>query len=212
MSTPIVATGWPDARRLASALQSAAPAALFGLRLWAAVCLALYIAFWLQLDNTSWAGTSAAIVCQPNLGASLREGWFRMVGTVGRRGDDRGADCVLSTRSDRLSPRSGALGRRVRTRRHVVAQLRGLRGGARRLYGCDHRERRTRCDRGRKWGGFHTGGDPRQRDLHRHHLRWRGPRRDGFRRRAPPPGCPARYDFGRNCRRACQHVLVGRPG
>jgi uncharacterized membrane protein YccC len=55
---------------------------LFGLRLWAAVCLALYIAFWLELDNPYWAGTSAAIVCQPSLGASLRKGWFRMVGTV----------------------------------------------------------------------------------------------------------------------------------
>jgi uncharacterized membrane protein YccC len=28
------------------------------------------------------AGTSAAIVCQPQLGASLRKGWFRMIGTV----------------------------------------------------------------------------------------------------------------------------------
>ena len=82
MSTSAAAAGWPDARRLASALQSAAPAVLFGLRLWAAVCLALYIAFWPQLDNASWAGTSAAIVCQPSLGASLRKGWFRMVSTV----------------------------------------------------------------------------------------------------------------------------------
>jgi uncharacterized membrane protein YccC len=73
---------WPNARRLASGLRSAAPALLFGLRLWAAVCLALYIAFWLQLDNAYWAGTSAAIVCQPSLGASLRKGWFRMVGTA----------------------------------------------------------------------------------------------------------------------------------
>jgi len=55
---------------------------LFGLRLWASVCLALYVAFWLQLDNAYWAGTSAAIVCQPHLGASLRKGWFRMIGTV----------------------------------------------------------------------------------------------------------------------------------
>jgi uncharacterized membrane protein YccC len=55
---------------------------LFGLRLWTAVCLALYIAFWLELDNAFWAGTSAAIVCQPSLGASLRKAWFRMVGTV----------------------------------------------------------------------------------------------------------------------------------
>ena len=58
--------------QLAAALRSVVPALLFGLRLWAAVCLSLYIAFWLQLDNAYWAGASAAIVCQPSLGASLR--------------------------------------------------------------------------------------------------------------------------------------------
>src|SRR5580693_1659908 len=63
-------------------LQAAGPPMLFGLRLWASVCLALYVAFWLELDNAYWAGTSAAIVCQPHLGASLRKGWFRMIGTV----------------------------------------------------------------------------------------------------------------------------------
>jgi len=47
----------------------AAPALLYALRLWAAVCLALFVAFWLELDNPFWAGTSAAIVCQPQLGA-----------------------------------------------------------------------------------------------------------------------------------------------
>jgi uncharacterized membrane protein YccC len=47
-----------------------------------AVCLALFVAFWLELDNAFWAGTSAGIVCQPQLGASLRKGWFRMIGTV----------------------------------------------------------------------------------------------------------------------------------
>lgn len=71
-----------DAARVAGALRAAAPALLFGLRLWAAVCLALYFAFWLEFDNAYWAGTSAAVVCQPNLGASLRKGWFRMIGTV----------------------------------------------------------------------------------------------------------------------------------
>jgi len=77
------ATDPPQAyQAVAAALRSATPALLFGLRLWAAVCLALYIAFWLQLDNPSWAGTSAAIVCQPSLGASLRKGWFRMIGTT----------------------------------------------------------------------------------------------------------------------------------
>jgi uncharacterized membrane protein YccC len=45
------------------------------------VCLALYVAFWLELDSPFWAGTSAAVVCQPQLGASLRKGWFRMIGT-----------------------------------------------------------------------------------------------------------------------------------
>jgi uncharacterized membrane protein YccC len=57
------------------------PPLLFGLRLWASVCLALYVAFWLELDNPFWAGTTAAIVCQPQLGASLRKGWYRMIGT-----------------------------------------------------------------------------------------------------------------------------------
>jgi uncharacterized membrane protein YccC len=46
------------------------------------VCLALFVAFWLELDDPFWAGTSAAIVCQLQLGASLRKGWFRMIGTV----------------------------------------------------------------------------------------------------------------------------------
>ena len=68
--------------RLTAALRAVTPALLFGLRLWAAVCLALYIAFWLELDNPVWAGTSAAVVCQPNLGASLRKGWFRAIGTI----------------------------------------------------------------------------------------------------------------------------------
>jgi uncharacterized membrane protein YccC len=72
----------PIVARAASVLRAAAPAVLFGLRVWAAVCLALYVAFWLELDNAQWAGTTAAIVCQPSLGASLRRGSFRMIGTV----------------------------------------------------------------------------------------------------------------------------------
>src|SRR5262245_7246924 len=63
-------------------LQNARPALAFGLRLWASVCLAMYVAFWLELDAPSWAGTAAAIVCQPTLGASLRKSWFRLVGTI----------------------------------------------------------------------------------------------------------------------------------
>src|ERR1700755_355762 len=71
----------PWGTALIDALRAAGPPLLFGLRLWASVSLALYVAFWLQLDNAYWAGTSAALICQPHLGASLRKGWFRMVGT-----------------------------------------------------------------------------------------------------------------------------------
>src|SRR5499425_3304222 len=71
-----------NAAWLIDASRAARPALLFGLRLWASVCLALYVAFWLELDNAFWAGTTAAIVCQPHLGASLRKGWYRLIGTV----------------------------------------------------------------------------------------------------------------------------------
>jgi len=64
-----------------AAVAQATPPLLFAVRLWAAVCLALYVAFWLELDTAYWAGTTAALVCQPSLGASLRKGWFRMIGT-----------------------------------------------------------------------------------------------------------------------------------
>ena len=67
---------------VSNSVLGAGPALMFGLRLWASVCLALYVAFWLELDNAYWAGTSAALMCQPHLGASLRKGWFRMIGTV----------------------------------------------------------------------------------------------------------------------------------
>jgi uncharacterized membrane protein YccC len=65
-----------------SAFAMGAPPLLFGLRLWTAVCLAFFVAFWLELDDPFWAGASAAIVCQLQLGASLRKGWFRIIGTL----------------------------------------------------------------------------------------------------------------------------------
>src|SRR5271168_3118742 len=73
---------WPPAFALANMARAAGRPLLFGLRLWASVCLALYVAYWLELDNAYWAGTSAALVCQPRLGASLRKAWFRMIGTL----------------------------------------------------------------------------------------------------------------------------------
>jgi uncharacterized membrane protein YccC len=69
-------------QRFAALLWEGKSPLLFGIRLWLSVCLALYVAFWLELENAYWAGTSAAIVCQPHLGASLRKASYRMVGTV----------------------------------------------------------------------------------------------------------------------------------
>ena len=60
----------------------ASPALLHGVRLTASVCLALFIAYWLQLDEAHWAGTSASIVAQPALGAAVRKGQFRAIGTI----------------------------------------------------------------------------------------------------------------------------------
>ncbi len=57
-------------------------AVLFGLRTATSGLLALYIAFALQIDQPAWAGTSAIIVAQPVLGASLRKGTFRLIGTL----------------------------------------------------------------------------------------------------------------------------------
>jgi uncharacterized membrane protein YccC len=67
---------------LANAARAGGPPLLFGFRLWASVCLALFVAFWLELDNPYWAGASAAIVCQPYLGASLRKSRYRIIGTL----------------------------------------------------------------------------------------------------------------------------------
>lgn len=69
-------------RTLTDTLTATGAPLLFGVRLWASVCLALFVAFRLELDDPFWAGTSAAIVCLPQLGASLRKGWFRLIGTV----------------------------------------------------------------------------------------------------------------------------------
>lgn len=62
-------------------LRSWGPRALFGVRLAASVCLALYITYALELQNSFWAATTAAIVCQPNLGTSLQKGRWRIIGT-----------------------------------------------------------------------------------------------------------------------------------
>ena len=68
--------------RLVGVAKSATPTLLYGMRIWIGVCAALYIAFWLELDNPYWAGVTVAIVCQPSLGASLRKARFYLLGTA----------------------------------------------------------------------------------------------------------------------------------
>lgn len=68
--------------QLSPALAGARPGLLHGMRLMVAVCLALWITFSLELGAPFWAGTSAAISCQPTFGASRRKGTARLVGTV----------------------------------------------------------------------------------------------------------------------------------
>src|SRR5271168_3592430 len=67
---------------LAEWLRAATPAFLFAMRMWVSVCLSLWVVFTLELDEPSWAATTAAIICQPVLGASLRKAPFRLIGTV----------------------------------------------------------------------------------------------------------------------------------
>src|SRR6202453_2986336 len=75
-------TSPPGRAQFAEWLHAATPAFLFGLRMWASVCLALYVSFQLELNAPSWSATTAAIICQPVLGASLRKAPFRLIGTV----------------------------------------------------------------------------------------------------------------------------------
>jgi uncharacterized membrane protein YccC len=82
MSAASPTIGKSGGASLAEWLRDATPALLFSLRLWASVCLTYYITFALQLNDPTWAVTTAAIVCTPVLGASLRKAFFRMIGTV----------------------------------------------------------------------------------------------------------------------------------
>ena len=79
-ASPTIST--PRRASFAEWSRTATPALLFGVRMWVSVCLSLWVAFTLELSEPSWAATTAALVCQPVLGASLRKSMFRMIGTV----------------------------------------------------------------------------------------------------------------------------------
>ena len=158
------------------------------MRLWASVCLALYVAFWLELDNAFWAGTSAAIVCQPHLGASLRKGWFRMIGTV------VGAVAIVVLTAcfpqDRaaflvgLALWGGACALVATLLRNFAAYAAALAGYTAAIIAADT----LGATGGTNGQVFMLADQPRERDLHRHRVRRHRARRHRSRRRPAPAG------------------------
>ncbi|GEP00310.1 FUSC family protein [Methylobacterium haplocladii] len=75
----------PLADRLIDRLDAIVPppsAWFFGLRIWLAMMIALYAAFWLQLDSASSAATCVAILAQPKRGQALSKAGYRFLGTI----------------------------------------------------------------------------------------------------------------------------------
>src|SRR5262249_34013273 len=55
---------------------------IFALKTLAASLLALYIAFWAELDDPRWAFLTVFVVSQPDSGLVLAKGFYRMLGTI----------------------------------------------------------------------------------------------------------------------------------
>ncbi|WP_237477985.1 FUSC family protein [Lichenibacterium dinghuense] len=55
---------------------------MFGLRVWTAMMLALYVAFWLELDGASSAGTCVGILALPTRGQASEKAFYRSIATV----------------------------------------------------------------------------------------------------------------------------------
>jgi uncharacterized membrane protein YccC len=69
--------------RIVAALNDqVASAAIFSFKTFAASLLALYLAFWLGLDQPKWALMTVFIVSQPDSGLVLAKSFFRMLGTI----------------------------------------------------------------------------------------------------------------------------------
>lgn len=54
----------------------------FAFRIWTAIVAALYTGFWLQLDATSSAAITVAILATPTRGEALEKAAFRLIGTI----------------------------------------------------------------------------------------------------------------------------------
>ena len=196
-----------------SAARAAGPPLLFGLRLWVSVCLALYIAFWLQLDNAYWAATTAAIVCQPQLGASLRKGWFRMIGTL------IGAVAIVVLTA--LFPQArvpflvglalwgAACALAATVLRNFASYAAALAGYTAAIIAADELGATGGPDAN---AVFLLAVYPRQRNLPRHRLRRCRPRRFRSRRRQSQARCPIGGAIGGSFRPISRHAGRGGTG
>src|SRR5258708_22938648 len=54
----------------------------FALRIWAAMMVALYAAFWLQLESASTAAVTVAILAQPTRGQAYQKAVYRVLATI----------------------------------------------------------------------------------------------------------------------------------
>src|SRR5258707_10010368 len=54
----------------------------FALRIWAAMMVALYAAFWLQLESASSAAVTVAILAQPTRGQAYQKAVYRFLATI----------------------------------------------------------------------------------------------------------------------------------
>lgn len=55
---------------------------LFAFRIWAAIMVALYAAFWLQIEGAASAATCVAILAQQTRGQAYQKAFYRFMGTV----------------------------------------------------------------------------------------------------------------------------------
>ena len=87
------------AKRIAGVLNGrVASPLIFSLKTFVAALLALYLAFWLGLDQPKWALMTVFIVSQPDSGLVLAKGFFRLLGTIAVEA------LTLNNRLDEISP------------------------------------------------------------------------------------------------------------
>ena len=74
--------GLPDLSRIDLISKEWRPAVEFAVRNWLACMVALYAAFFVQLDQPYWAGMTVWILAQPSAGMTLSRSWYRILGTL----------------------------------------------------------------------------------------------------------------------------------